>query len=89
MALHCPHSLVPIAGFFDGISAEELESLGDVYSPGVRFEDPLHDVQGMAPLREIYRDLLQKLEGLKLRRFPPPRPIQTRSSARGLSLFLG
>lgn len=60
MALHCPDSMTAVAGFFNGLSLGKLANLGDIYSPAVEFEDPIHQVRGMAALRAIYEDLFEK-----------------------------
>lgn len=60
MALHCPDSMTAVAGFFNGLSLGKLDNLGDIYSPAVEFQDPIHQVRGMAALRGIYEDLFEK-----------------------------
>ena len=61
MAIHCPHALAPMVGFLDGLSLAQLEHLGDVYSPAVEFQDPLHQARGIAALRRVYENLFQQL----------------------------
>ncbi|MEI6178349.1 MAG: nuclear transport factor 2 family protein [Verrucomicrobiota bacterium] len=61
MALHCPHSMTSMAEFFNNLSLEKLDHLGDVYSPGVEFQDPLHQTRGLPALRKIYEQLLKQL----------------------------
>ena len=64
MALHCPDSLTPMARFRAGLSPAKLETLGDIYSPGVEFHDPLHQTRGLAELRRAYQHLFQQLKDL-------------------------
>lgn len=64
MALHCPDSLTPVAGFFNALSPAKLETLGDVYCPGVEFHDPLHHTRGLVELRRVYEQLFQQLKDL-------------------------
>lgn len=66
MALHCPHSMATMAGFFNGLTPQKLDSLGDVYSPGVEFQDPLHKTRGLPALREIYQRLFKQLEDVSV-----------------------
>ena len=61
MALHCPHSMATVAGFFNDLSPAKLETLGDVYAPGVEFHDPLHHTRGLAQLRVVYERLFAQL----------------------------
>ena len=62
MALHCSDSMAPVAGFFNALSQEKLDHLGDIYSPGVEFQDPLHQIHGLADLRKVYEHQLQQLQ---------------------------
>lgn len=64
MALHCPDSIAPMAGFFNGLSLEKLDHLGDIYSPAVEFQDPLQQTRGLAALRQVYQHLFQQLVDL-------------------------
>lgn len=61
MALHCPDSMSPMAGFFNGLSPNKLDNLGDIYSPAVEFQDPLHQTRGLADLRRVYEHLFRQL----------------------------
>ena len=62
MTLHCPVSMLPIAGFINGLSPAKLEHLGDIYSPGVEFHSPLHQTRGLSALRQVYEPLFQQLQ---------------------------
>lgn len=66
MALHCPDSLTAIAGFFNGLSPGKLDSLGDIYSPGIEFNDPLHQTHGLTALRQVFEHLFQQLKDLSV-----------------------
>ncbi len=64
MPSHAQDSLAAISGFLNGLSKEKLDTLGDVYSPGVEFQDPLHKTRGIAALRTVYEQLFQQLKNL-------------------------
>lgn len=66
MALHCPVSMSPIAGFFNGLALAKLEHLGDIYSPGVEFHSPIHQTRGLAALRQVYEQLFQQLQDVSV-----------------------
>ena len=66
MTLHCPDSLAAITGFLNGLSCERLDTLGDVYSPGVEFKDPLHETRGIGALRKAYERVFQQLNNLSV-----------------------
>jgi hypothetical protein len=53
-----------MAGFFNGLSLEKLDHLGDIYSPAVEFQDPLQQTRGLADLRKVYQQLFQQLADL-------------------------
>ena len=53
--------MTSMAEFFNNLSLEKLDHLGDVYSPGVEFQDPLHQTRGLPALRKIYEQLLKQL----------------------------
>ncbi|MBC7980864.1 MAG: nuclear transport factor 2 family protein [Armatimonadetes bacterium] len=66
MALHCPDSLSSIAVFFSEISSPKLDVLGDVYSPSIKFRDPINEASGLSQLREVYARLLEQLQDVKI-----------------------
>ena len=66
MALQCPVSMSPLAGFLNGLTPEKLATLGDIYSPGVEFHNPLHQTRGLADLRKAYEHLFQLLDRLTM-----------------------
>ena len=66
MALHCPDSMVTMARFFNGLAPEKLDHLGDVYSPGVEFRDPMHQTRGLAELRRVYEHMFHQLKGVSV-----------------------
>ena len=50
--------------FFNGLAPDKLEMLGDVYSPGVEFRDPLHQVKGLPALRDVFEQMFKQLGDL-------------------------
>ena len=66
MSLHCPDSMATIAGFFNSLEPGKLDNLGDVYSPGVEFQDPLHQTRGLPALRRVYEHLFQQLKQVSI-----------------------
>lgn len=66
MSLHCPHSLATVAGFFNGLAPEKLDSLGDVYSPGIEFQDPMHQTRGLPSLRRVFEHLFHQLKDVSV-----------------------
>lgn len=66
MSLNCPLPLSPVAGFLDQLSLEKLATLGDVYSPGVVIENPLHRTRGMAAARAAFERMFRLFPNLTL-----------------------
>lgn len=66
MALHCPQSMATMAGFFHDLSPAKLETLGDVYSPGIEFQDPLYKTHGLSALRAIYERMFTQLTDIRI-----------------------
>ncbi len=66
MALHCPDSIAALAVFFGELNPSKLDVLGDIYSPGVEFRDPINEACGIGQLRGVYADLLKRTEDLKI-----------------------
>ena len=67
MQPHCPDSLTPMVRFFDGFAPDKLDMLGDVYSPGVEFRDPLHQVKGLSALRHVFGQMFKQLGDLTVK----------------------
>lgn len=61
MALHCPDTMAAVADLFMEMSPGKLERLGDIYSPGIAFYDPLHKVRGLTQLRVVLSRWFQKM----------------------------
>lgn len=55
-----------MAGFFNALAPGKLDNLGDIYSPGVEFQDPLHQTRGLPALRRVYEHLFQQLKDISL-----------------------
>lgn len=55
-----------MAGFFNALAPNKLDNLGDIYSPGVEFQDPLQQTRGLPALRRVYEHLFQQLKDISL-----------------------
>jgi len=66
MTLHCPESMAAVARFFNALAPEKLDQLGDVYSPGVEFKDPMHETRGVSDLRKVYELMFQQLKDIAI-----------------------
>lgn len=54
MALHCPESMTAVTRLFKELTAAKLDRLGDIYSPGIVFQDPIHESHGLTQLRDVF-----------------------------------
>jgi hypothetical protein len=66
MSLQCPDSLAAVAGFFNEMTPAKLEQMGDVYAPGVKFEDPINAAEGLAALKHVFEDLFKQLKDVHI-----------------------
>ena len=66
MALHCPDSMTAVVDFFNEMTPAKLERLGDIYGPGVAFQDPIHDARGLPQLRDVLANRFQKMASVRV-----------------------
>ncbi len=55
----CPDDLV---AYFETLTPQSLERLGDFYAPEARFKDPFNDVQGVAAIRRIFEHMYRQVD---------------------------
>ena len=55
----CPDDLV---AYFETLTPQSLERLGDFYAPDARFKDPFNDVQGVAAIRRIFEHMYRQVD---------------------------
>jgi steroid Delta-isomerase len=67
MQPHCPDPLTPMVRFFNGLAPDKLDMLGDVYSPGIEFRDPLHQVKGLPAVRHVFGQMFRQLGELTVK----------------------
>lgn len=53
-------------GFFEGLSQDDLEHIGDIYTEDVHFVDPFSDFRGLAPLTGIFEAMFTKMRDYDL-----------------------
>ena len=54
--------LARLAQFYESLSPETLDRLGELYAPSARFVDPFNDVSGLAALRQVFEHMFDTLE---------------------------
>ncbi len=54
--------LARLAMFYESLTPESLDQLGELYSPSARFIDPFNDVTGLAALRQVFAHMFETLE---------------------------
>lgn len=69
-----------IIHFFETLSPQQLERLDELYSADAHFKDPFNEVQGVAPIAQIFRHMYASLDN--------PRFIVTGQVAQGNQCFL-
>jgi hypothetical protein len=50
---------------FSALNKDNLQSLGELYSDDIHFTDPLHEVQGLAQLRDYFGELYANVSELR------------------------
>ncbi|WP_130926397.1 nuclear transport factor 2 family protein [Pseudomonas sp. Sample_14] len=50
---------------FSGLNKANLYRLGELYSDDIHFTDPLHEVQGLAQLRDYFSELYANVSDLR------------------------
>lgn len=66
MTLHCPDSLTAVAELYNHFHPSRLDRLGDIYGPGVIFEDPLRTANGLDQIAEIFAQRFRRFEGISI-----------------------
>lgn len=67
MALHCPDSMTAVVRLFNDLTPAKLDCLGDIYSPGIFFRDPVFEVRGLTLLRGVLSRRLEKIGGISVK----------------------
>ena len=57
-----PAALRRVATFFEGLRAEDLDRLGEIYAARAWFKDPFNEVEGVARIRTIFAAMFRELE---------------------------
>ena len=56
-----------LARFFEELSPERLERLGDFYASDAWFRDPFNEVRGVAAIRALFEDMYRRLDAPRFR----------------------
>ena len=51
-----------IVALFEALTPDDLARLGEVYHPQARFKDPFNEVQGLAPIRQVFEHMFVALD---------------------------
>jgi len=51
-----------LVSFFETLTPQSLERLGDFYASDARFKDPFNDVQGVAAIRRIFEHMYRQVD---------------------------
>ncbi|MCU0919635.1 MAG: nuclear transport factor 2 family protein [Burkholderiaceae bacterium] len=50
-----------IVEVFERLQPADVERLGEIYSADARFKDPFNEVQGVAPIQQVFRHMFKAL----------------------------
>lgn len=73
-------ALTRIVAFFEQLRPADVDALERFYAPQARFKDPFNEVQGVAPIRQIFSDMFVALH--------EPRFVITNRVVQGAQCFL-
>lgn len=51
-----------LVNFFETLTPQSLERLGNFYAPEARFKDPFNDVEGVAAIRRIFEHMYRQVD---------------------------
>lgn len=51
----------------ESLTAETLDSLGDVLAPNVKFVDPFHETVGLEPMKKVFQRLFDSAENIEFK----------------------
>jgi steroid Delta-isomerase len=50
-------ALAGLAAYFETMTPESVERIGDYYAPDARFKDPFNDVRGVPAIRQVFHHM--------------------------------
>lgn len=53
--------LTEFKGFYERFSANDLDTLGDIYTDNVTFSDPVHTISGLSTLESYFKEMCGNL----------------------------
>lgn len=59
--------MTAVVRLFNDLTPAKLDCLGDIYSPGIVFRDPVFEVRGLARLREVLSRRLDQIGGITVK----------------------
>ena len=54
-------ALARLADYFETMTPESVERIGDYYAPDARFRDPFNDVRGVPAIRQVFRHMFAQV----------------------------
>ena len=59
--------LSALAGWYESLTPESLERLGEFYAADAWFKDPFNEVRGLEPLRRVFAHMFETLRAPRFR----------------------
>ncbi|TAK95955.1 MAG: nuclear transport factor 2 family protein [Aquabacterium sp.] len=57
-----PPAVQDVIAFYESLSPASLDTLGQLYAPDARFQDPFNDVSGLAAIRHIFAHMFTTVQ---------------------------
>jgi steroid Delta-isomerase len=64
-ALDTREAVARAVAFYEALTPDDVDRIGDVYTPDALFRDPFNNVRGVAAIRRIFADMFERLADCK------------------------
>ncbi len=64
-ALDTREAVARAVAFYEALTPDDVDRIGDVYAPDALFRDPFNNVRGVAAIRRIFADMFERLADCK------------------------
>jgi len=54
-------ALARLADYFETMTLESVDRIGDFYAPDARFKDPFNDVRGVPAIRQVFHHMFRQV----------------------------
>jgi steroid delta-isomerase len=59
--MDAPQALARLADYYETMSPQGVDRIGDFYAPDARFKDPFNDVRGVPAIRQVFHHMFRQV----------------------------